>query len=80
MKKEYHKPRFKDSNDVLSNNFNSDKYCKNKYGKKEIKEALNSGQSTDDIQKQIDSYQNDTGTKVGLKAQAFLDKKISQMK
>ena len=45
---------------------------KNKYGKKEIKEALNSGQSTDDIQKQINSYQNDTGTKVGLKAQAFL--------
>lgn len=51
-----------------------------KFGKKEIKQALSEGQSTDDIQKQIDRYQKNTDTKVGLKAQAFLDKKISKMK
>ena len=51
----------------------------NKFGKKDIKHLMSDaggGITTDEVQKKINSYQNDPNVKVGLKAQDFLDKKI----
>ena len=55
----------------------------NKFGKKDIKHLMSDaggGLTTDEVQKKINSYQNDPNVKVGLKAQAFLDKKIEEVK
>ena len=54
----------------------------NKYGKKQIRYDMSEaggGLSTKEVQKKINNYQNDTDVKVGLGAQEFLNKKVSEI-